>query len=194
MWNSSSPLQLVTLANASLFGPLPDLQRALEETRVLELSSNQLTGTLPLSWLQAGGFLSHVSYLDIGQVWTRSVNTSSWRRQLCLQKNLYGNDTTGEQASLLPGLRDNLSSVAFHAHEYGITVARAQWLQSASYISSIAESSLLANGNTFSSQLTSVRNICANHNSHMVLLVVWLVFGVCCMFALTVYACMRLYT
>ncbi len=194
LWNSTSPLQLVTLSNASLFGPLPHLPRALEDTRVLELSYNQLTGTLPLSWLQAGGILSHVSYLDIGQVWTTSVGTSSWRQQLCLQKNLYDNDTTGEQASLLPVLHDNLSSVAFYAHENDITVDRAQWLQSASYISSIAESSLLANGNTLSNQLTSVRDICANHNSHVVLLIVWLVFGVCCLFALTVYACMRLYT
>jgi len=192
LWNSTSPLQLVTLVNASLFGPLPDIPRALEDTRLLDLSDNQLTGTLPLSWLQAGGVLSHVSYLDIGQMWTTSVGTSSWRQQLCLQKNLYDNDTTGEQASLLPVLRYNFSSVAFQAHENDITVARAQWLQSASYISSIAESTLLASGNA--NQLTSVRDICANHNSHVVLLIVWLVFGVCCLFALTVYACMRLYT
>ncbi len=192
LWNSTSPLQLVTLTNASLFGPLPDLLRALEDTRVLDLSYNQLTGTLPLSWLQAGGILSHVTYLDIDQVWTTSVSTSSWRQQLCLQKNLCDNDTTGEQASLLPVLRNNLSSVGFNLHENGITVARAQWLQSASYISSVAESVLLANGNT--NQLTSVRDICVDHNSHVVLLIVWLVFGVCCLFALTVYACMRLYT
>ncbi len=192
LWNSTSPLQLVTLANASLFGPLPDIPRALEDARVLDLSYNQLTGTLPLSWLQAGGILSHVTYLDIGHVWTTSVSTSSWRQQLCLQKNLYDNDTTGEQASLLPVLRSNLSSVAFNSHENGITVARAQWLQSASYISSVAESTLLANGNT--NQLTSVRDICANHDSHVVLLIVWLVLGVCCLFGLTVYACMRLHT
>ncbi len=191
-WTSTAPLQLVTLTDTSLFGPLPDLPGALSNTRVLDSGGTQLSGTLPLSWLQAGDLLSHVSYLDVGQVWTRSIGTSNWRQQLCLQKNLYNIDTTGQQLSLLPELRRNLSSIAFIAHASDVMSAWASWLQSGSYISSITESDALSD--VSQNQLTSVKEICANHNAHLVLLIVWLVSGVCCLTVLAIYACALLYT
>ncbi len=40
-------------------------------------------------------------------------------------------------------------------------------------------------------QLTSVRNICANHNSHKVLLIVWLAFTGCCLVVLGIYICVQ---
>lgn len=196
LWNSTAPLQLISVANASLFGSLPDLPKALKGTRVLDLGSNHLTGTLPLSWLAVGGLLSHVSDLNVGQLWTRSTDTTDWRQQLCLQKSLYDNDTTGQQLSLLPGFRQNLSDIEDNRQaDQSYNDATSSWeafLESGSFISLAGESLALSDGSA--NQLVSVRDICSNHNSHVVLLVVWLVFGVCCLLVLAVYMCVLVYT
>ena len=194
LWTSTAPLQLITISNASLVGSLPDVQGALEGTRVLDLGSNDLTGTVPLSWLRQGGLLSHVSYLDVGDTWTRSIASSSWRQQLCLQPNLYNIDTTGEQLSLLPGFRTNVSSLGVNyqqaGHNNDLTSSLQTLLQSEAYVSSVTESAFLTDANQ--NQLASVKEICANHNSHVVLLTVWLIFSICCLVALLAYACLVL--
>ncbi|KAL0021536.1 hypothetical protein WJX77_005413 [Trebouxia sp. C0004] len=71
LWASLAPLQLISLTNNSLSGSLPDIASALSQLRFLNLVDNCLEGTVPLSWLQAGSLLSHISALTVGQV-------SSW--------------------------------------------------------------------------------------------------------------------
>ncbi|KAL4424194.1 hypothetical protein ABPG75_001495 [Micractinium tetrahymenae] len=45
-------LQLLNLSNAGLSGPLPEWGPGLQDLRSLVLNSNDLTGTVPASWLQ----------------------------------------------------------------------------------------------------------------------------------------------
>ena len=104
-WSSSAPLQAVSLSSNHISGSLPDVQGALSELTLLDLSDNQMTGIVALSWLQEGNLVSHVSVLDVGDIWPRSVDLTGWRQQLCLQMDLYDLDVTGQQAKLLPVAR-----------------------------------------------------------------------------------------
>ena len=112
-WASSAPLQLISLTNNSLSGSLPDIASALSQLRFLSLANNPLEGTVPLSWLQAGSLLSHISVLNVGQVWDASLAQTNWRQELCLKKYLYDADVTGQQLALLPALMQHLSSIAY---------------------------------------------------------------------------------
>ncbi len=87
---------------------MPDTAGALDHLISIDLSQNQLEGPVPLSWLQADGFLSHVSFLNVDSVWQGSVALTSWRQQLCLKKNLCDTDVTGQSLALLPKLAQSL--------------------------------------------------------------------------------------
>ena len=108
-WNSTAPLALVDLANNSINGQVPDVPQALRSVIGLDVSQNSLQGTVPLSWLQPGNFLSHVSYLNLGQAWDNSVLQNNWRQTLCLHEDLYRADVTGQQLALLPKLVTRLA-------------------------------------------------------------------------------------
>ena len=106
-WNSSSPLALVDLANNSINGQVPDVPQALRSVVGLDLSQKSLQGTVPLSWLQAGNFLSHVSYL--AQVW------SKWPASVLLAIFLFHFAMTGATVAFhgfyrLVGLKYDLSA------------------------------------------------------------------------------------
>ena len=187
-WSSSAPLQAASLSGNHISGSLPDLPGALSGLTLLDLGDNQMTGTLPLSWLQQGDLLSHVSVLNVGDVWQRSVDLTAWRQQLCLQTNLYDLDVTGQQAKLLPDERQSWEVYENNsdATEGNVSV----WLQDAMGLSEWTLGYLVQ---TTNNQLTSVKDICANDDSSHVLLIVWLVFGGSCLFVLGIYACLQRY-
>ena len=191
LWVSSAPLQLISLTNNSLSGSLPDVASAMSQLRFLNLANNRLEGTVPLSWLQAGSLLSHISVLNVGQVWDASLAQTNWRQELCFKKYLYDADVTGQQLALLPALVQHLSRIADYTNIAGVyNEGLNSWLQSSDYLDAEFED-LLQDVN---SQLASVPDVCANHNSRKVLLVVWIVFGGCCILALVAYFCARLIT
>ena len=187
-WNSSAPLTTIYLSNNSLTGQVPESSIGLSQLILLDLSNNRLEGTVPLSWLQKGNILSHVSYLDMGEVWDRSTASVSWRQQLCLNKDLYNVDVTGQQVALLPSLKQSLSSVADSTPDasngYNVSEYTA-WTRSSLSLVQLGHGLTISTDN----QLTSVQHICSNHNAHQTLLIVWLVFGGCCLFVALSYLC-----
>ena len=100
-------------------------------------------------------------------------------------------DVTGQQLAVLPTLQQRLLDEA-----YALNFDANQWLQSGTD-HAIAELQLALDPalNIFiNNQLTSITDICANHNANWVLLIVWLVFGGCCVFVTGVYLAARWHT
>lgn len=162
---------------------MPDVPQALRSVKGLDLSQNSLQGTVPLSWLQAGNFLSHVSYLNLGQAWDKSVLQNNWRQTLCLHEDLYCADVTGQQLALLPKLFTSL--VGQDAETAGTDTPA--WVQER--LSETAAFALVYTFEHGANQLLSVSAICANPSASRVLLIVWLVFAGCCLAMLALYAC-----
>ncbi|KAL3151321.1 hypothetical protein ABBQ38_013155 [Trebouxia sp. C0009 RCD-2024] len=182
-FNSSAPLTGASLSDNRLSGSLPNGPPSLGSLTFLDTSNNSIQGTLPLSWLTKDSFLSHVSYLDVGQVWQRSLSLLSWRQQLCLHQDLYSPDVTGIQLARLPAFLQSLS---------GQEIANAGSL-------SILQTGRVADGlarfvlDTFENggnQLTAVPTICANDGAGKVLLILWVLFGGCCLIIVCLYACL----
>ena len=168
---------------------MPDTAGALDHLISIDLSQNQLEGPVPLSWLQADGFLSHVFFLNVDSVCQGSVALTSWRQQLCLKKNLCDTDVTGQSLALLPKLAQSLPDTQllyendddevqfFSEKDFEQAVSRQFFFQ-------------VKDGLQFSNnQLVSVRDICANHGSRKLLLIAWLLFGACCLTVVAVYIC-----
>jgi len=134
--------------------------------------------------------LSHVSYLNLGSTWDNSVSQNNWRQQLCLQRDFYNVDVTGQQVELYPGLEQSwLSSETISAGADSLFISSWKaWVSNGQIVAALGEL-LEQKGN----QLTSVRDICANRDANLVLLVVGLIFGGCCLVLLAGYACVRMY-
>ena len=182
-WNSSAPLALGDLANNSINGQVPDVPQALRSVVGLDLSQNSLQGTVPVPWLQAGNFLSHVSYLNLGQAWDNSVMQNDWRQTLCLHEDLYRADVTGRQLPCCPSWFTSL--VGQDAETAGTDT-------SAGVQEGLSETAAFALIYTFdqgANQSLSVSTICANPSATRVLLIVWPVFAGCCLAMLALYAC-----
>ena len=181
-WTSSAPLLMAALQNNSISGHLVDRPASLNQLAFLDLSENSLTGTVPLSWLQGGSMLSHVSYLDVGRVWQQSINLNSWRQQLCLKTDLYDVDVIGQQLAVLPELLQRLGGASD-------AIGQRTWLQSGrGYSSALLLGGLDPAQHIFANnQLISVADICANHDANQLLLIVWLVFGGCCLLLIGLY-------
>jgi len=190
-WTSTAPLLMAALQDNSISGHLLDSPSALDQLALLDLQGNPLTGSMPLSWLREGNLLSHISYLDVAGVWPRSIDLNSWRRQLCLNKDLYDPDVTGQQLAVLPALRQRLLDEAS-----AVNFDTSQWLQSGTdqAIATLQSALDPASNLYINNQLTSVTDICANHNADRVLLIVWLVFGGCCIFVTGMYLADRWHT
>ena len=52
LWNSTAPLQAISMANSSISGWLPAEPTGLKQLAFLDLNHNQMKGPVPLSWLQ----------------------------------------------------------------------------------------------------------------------------------------------
>lgn len=186
IWTSSAPLEILSLADNFLSGNLPDDPAALSHLTFLDVGHNKLQGTVPLSWLQAGNLLSHMSVLSVGQVWDESQAHTNWKQQLCLKKTFYDTDITGQRAAVLPALKESLSAFADHAITAQVfNTAYSSWLQSGN---ALVLETLNVLVQVTDNQLVSVRGICANRGSDRVLVIVWLMFVASALVIVAIYA------
>ena len=188
LWSSPAPVTAIEASNNNLSGSLPEAPGCLSQLAYLGLRNNRLEGTIPLTWLQAGGMLSHVSHLDLGAMWDYSVGQADWRQELCLQQPVvFYADVTGQQASLLPGVQQHMAQ----QRQMSVLASRnltdfSVWLESGG--GSQTEMALADRFLRKKSQLMSVRQICRNSDSRTVLLILWGVFGGCCLIVVGTYA------
>lgn len=186
IWASSAPLEILSLSYNFISGSLPDKPDALSSLTFLDVNHNQMQGTLPLSWLQPGNLMSHISILNVGHVWEESQAHTDWKQQLCLKKALYDTDITGQRAAILPALKESLSAFADHTITAGVyNMDYSSWLQSGTALILETLSGLV---HVTDNQLTSVKDICANRGSDKVLLIVWLVFLASALLIVAIYA------
>lgn len=137
---------------------MPDTPTAFPDLLYLDIDGNRMHGTIPLSWLQEGQLLSHVMWLNVGNVWEASLGQNSWKERLCLSPDLCGADILGEQFQQFPA---DLSGVPELASAYGGGDPHGD------------VSSYTSDRNQF----TSVKAICANRSVLAVLLALWLTFA-----------------
>ncbi|KAL3130219.1 hypothetical protein ABBQ38_008518 [Trebouxia sp. C0009 RCD-2024] len=182
-WNSSAPLTGASLSYNRLSGSLPNTPPSLGSLTFLDTSNNSIQGTLPLSWLTKDSFLSHVSYLDVGQVWQRSLSMLSWRQQLCLHQDFYSPDVTGVQLARLPALLQSLGGQEIGAAKNLSIVQTGE-------VADVLARFLLGTVQKGGNQLTAVPTICANNGAGKVLLILWVLFGGCCLIIVCLYACL----
>lgn len=135
--------------------------------------------------------LSHISFVNLGSVWQASISLTAWRQQLCLKQDTYDVDVTGQQVAQLPRLNQQVSSTANQASDEGDVDFGHQLKSFKISAGAIVLSWYLPQSDN---QLASVRYICANHKSNVVLLVVWPVFGACALLILGVYILVRKHT
>ena len=149
--------------------------------------------------LQPGGFLAHVPGLNLGSTWEESVALNDWKQQLCLQKELYAADVSGQQLAVLPGLKQTVYGIR---QSGGVAMNSANdslwnaWLQNgltSQWLSFSLQDSPFPSFdiNPLDYQLSSVQSICANNNSGEVLLIVWVLFGGCSVGLVGVYMVMQ---
>lgn len=178
----SAPLTSLLLGENSITGTLPDNTLAgasLGQLVQQNLTHNKLQGTVPLAWVEAGGVLSHVTLLDLGDVWGDSLKSVGWRQQLCLKKELYDPDVTGQNVALLPEVQKHLQNVS-NEIENGFDV-------DTSNAAFWAEAFLYVHVENEDNQLSSIREVCANAGSKKILLIALLSFGSCCLLMILVY-------
>ena len=187
-WGSEAPIQSVFLQNNSIHGFLPDDQGALSDIAYIDLRGNHLQGTVPISWLQEGKFLSHVYYVNVGQAWETSEASNAWRQQVCLQKDLYNTDVTGQQLAEALKLPEQLLTPSYLPPRFDVSALEETLQVDDRYI--LGFELQLASNN----QLSSVKKICANRAAAQVLLIVWLSFAASCLLIVAVYAILQKYT
>lgn len=175
-WNSTAPLVAASLSGNSISGYLPDHPATLDQLTFLNLDQNPLQGTVPLSWLHSGEFLSHITFLNVGEVWRRSVALNSWRQTLCLEVDLYDADVTGQQLLQIPELVGGLSTYELDPNHANFT-DWTSWVQNNSNVTADIVLQLLQ---LYRNQLASVQVLCANPNSPKLMLALWLTFVGCC--------------
>ena len=157
-WTSLAPLELISLANTSISGSLPDTPTSFPDLLYLDIDGNRMHGTIPLSWLQEGQILSHVLWLNLGNVWDASIRQDNWREQLCLSPQLYNADVLGQQFSQFAAVQSGVDETPL---VYGVGDPHGDV---SFYISD-------------RNQFTSVQAICANRSVLAVLLALWLTFA-----------------
>jgi len=108
-----------------------------------------------------------------------------------LEADTYDVDVTGQQVAQLSRLHDQVSSNANQEQDGSLIVIGDQFRPLKISMEAVTLNRYLLQTDN---QLASVRNICANHKSNVVLLVVWLVFGGCALLILGVYILICKYT
>lgn len=175
-WNSTAPLLAASLSGNAISGSLPDHPTTLSQLTFLNLAGNPLQGTVPLSWLHSGEFLSHITFLNVGSTWGRSLSLNSWRQTLCLKKDLYNADVTGQQLKQIPGLVGSLAM-----HELDPNTANftdwTTWVQNNADVTAGVVLQLLQ---LYPNQLASVHVLCANSSSLKAVIALWVTFVACC--------------
>ena len=187
-WSSSAPLTQVDLSFNYIEGYLPADAPILHMMQFLKMRWNSLQGTVPLLWLQEGGVLSHMPFMDLGQIWHDSVAQTDWRQDLCLRQDLYEPDVTAQQISQLPDLIKRLEGRA-DPNENRLQHLADDWLKDHNnFLASFGFAKYLQSS---TNQLTDVKSICANQDAGRWLLAVWAGFGGCCVGVVVAYACLR---
>lgn len=186
-WNSTAPLVAASLSGNYIAGSLPDHPATLGQLTFLNLDRNRLQGTVPLSWLHSGQFLSHITFLNVGEVWRRSVALNSWRQALCLEVDLYDADVTGQQLQQIPSLVGGLSTHELDPNHANFT-DWTLWVQSNSNVTADIVLQLLQ---LYHNQLASVRVLCANSSSFRAVLALWLTFVGCCIVIVGAYMLLK---
>lgn len=186
-WNSTAPLIAASLSGNAISGHLPDNPSTLSQLTFLNLDGNFMQGTVPLSWLHSGEYLSHVTFLNVGKIWGRSLALNSWRQTLCLEKDLYNADVTGQQLLQIPELVGGLSSHELDPNQANFTEWTAWVLNNSDVTADVVLQLLQLHHN----QLASVEILCANSSSLKAVIALWLTFVVCCVLIVGVYVMLQ---
>ena len=186
-WNSTSPLLAASLSGNDIAGFLPDQPTTLDQLTFLNLDGNPLQGTVPLSWLHSGEFLSHITFLNVGSMWGKSLALNSWRQTLCLEMDLYNADVTGQQLLQIPELVGGLSSHELDPNSANFT-DWTTWVQNNSDVTADVVLQLLQ---LYHNQLASVQVLCANSGSRKAVIALWLTFVACCVIIVGGYLLLR---
>ena len=186
-WNTTSPLIAASLSANDITGFLPDQPTTLDRLTFLNLDANPLQGTMPMSWLHSGEFLSHITFLNFGSMWGQSLALNSWRQTLCLEKELYNADVTGQQLLQIPELVGGLSTHELDPNHANFT-DWTQWVQNNSHVTADVVLQLLQ---LYHNQLASVQVLCANSSSLKAVIALWLTFVACCVIIVAAYLLSR---
>ena len=186
-WNSTSPLIAASLSGNDITGFLPDQPTTLDQLTFLNLDRNPLQGTVPLSWLHSGEILSHITFLNVGSMWRKSLALNSWRQTLCLEKDLYNADVTGQQLLQIPELVSGLSTHELDPNHANFT-DWTSWVQNNSDVTADVVLQLLQ---LHHNQLASVQVLCANSSSLKAVIALWLTFVACCVIIVAGYLLLR---
>ena len=176
-WGSAAPLLASLLAGNNLSGDLPGNASALPNLAFLDVSSNQVQGSVPDSWLSQGKLLSHVIGLNVGQAWWASAqHDSNWVSDLCLQPQLYKADVQSQPLSQVQNLLGDIFSTPGFQGAVGDRYAAT----SASF-------------EDFYTQLSTIKQICSNDDAPKVLLIMWLSFTAATSLLFVLYEGFRVY-
>ena len=198
LWTSSAPLEIVRFANNNIIGSLPESSMMLSKIIGIDVGGpqNHLQGTFPLTWLQPGHFLSHTSWLNVGNVWHRSTASTPWRQELCLHRDFYSADVIRQDLMHLPSITDGFIDEAVdssfaNAPIGDLQLAYAANLDDTGSTTTVSDAATLAFLlQSDANQLISVMAICANADSKVVLLLLWGAFALCVLLVLCGYTCL----
>ena len=159
-WSSAAPLLASLLAGNKISGDLPANTTALGSLAFLDVSANPMQGSVPDSWLQQGGILSHIIGLNAGNAWLAAQRDVNWREDLCLQPQLYKANVQSQPLSRVNDILGGIFSTPGFQGAVGDRYA-----------------ATTATFNDFYTQLSTIKAICSNKNAPRILLIMWLTFA-----------------
>lgn len=176
-WGSAAPLLASLLAGNNISGDLPGNASALPNLAFLDVSSNEVQGSVPDSWLSQGKLLSHVIGLNVGQAWWDAAqHDSNWVSDLCLQPQLYKADVQSQPLAQVQNLLGDIFSTPGFQGAVGDRYAAT----SASF-------------EDFYTQLSTIKQICSNDDAPRLLLIMWLSFAAATSLLFVLYEGFRVY-
>ncbi|DBB02052.1 TPA: hypothetical protein ACH3X1_000627 [Trebouxia sp. C0004] len=176
-WGSAAPLMASLLAGNNISGDLPGNASALPNLAFLDVSGNQVQGSVPDSWLSQGELLSHVIGLNVGQAWWAAAqHDSNWVSDLCLQPQLYKADVQSQPLSRVQNLLGDVFSTPGFQGAVGDRYAATS-----------------ATFEDFYTQLSTIKQICSNDDAPKLLLIMWLSFATATSLLFVLYEGLRVY-